>query len=69
MRHAAAVAHPAYGDPPRPVAAALRYAARMVLGLPTALGLLVLGVGLFGAGIGIGALVGFLLFAQAWPLP
>jgi hypothetical protein len=69
MRHAAAVAHPAYGDPPRPVAAALRCAAHLVLGLPTALGVLVLGVGLFGLGIGLGGLVGFMLLTQAWPLP
>ena len=69
MGHATAVAHPAYGDPPRPVAAALRCAARLILGLPNALGVLVLGVGLFGLGIGLGALVGFMLFTQAWPLP
>lgn len=51
-----------------PIAAALRLASRLVLGVPMALGTLVLGAGVFALGVAIGSVVGFMVIAGAWPL-
>jgi len=53
----------------RPVAAAFHAVDRLVLGIPAFLVALVLAVGMFGVGIGLGVVVGFMVFTDAWPLP
>lgn len=62
-------AYPRDGGKRRPIAAAFRVFSRLVLGIPTFLGAIVIGVCLFGVAVGVGGYVGFMLATDLWSAP
>lgn len=50
----------------RPTTTAFRHVSRLLHGIPTAVGVLLLTLGVLGLGVSVGGYAGFVIFAKAW---